>query len=161
MIRIPFWKMHGAGNDFILVDDRALRFPTHDATAIADLCHRRTGIGSEGLILIQPSTAADFRMRFFNPDGNEVAMCGNGARCVARLARDAMGYRLAVQSLPVQGVAIETLFKSLNINVERPWSTTATNTATPANDSCATASCATMKRATGSASSVIRSDSKP
>ena len=88
MIRMPFWKMHGAGNDFILVDDRALRFPTHDTKAIADLCHRRTGIGSEGLILIQPSTAADFRMRFFNPDGNEVAMCGNGARCVARLARD-------------------------------------------------------------------------
>jgi len=84
----PFWKMHGAGNDFILVDDRHCKFPERDAPTIAALCQRRTGIGSEGLILLQTSTVADFRMRFFNPDGHEVDMCGNGARCVARLACD-------------------------------------------------------------------------
>jgi diaminopimelate epimerase len=84
----PFWKMHGAGNDFILIDDRQRRFPEHDTAAIAAICCRRTGIGSEGLILIQDADTADFRMRFFNPDGNEVDMCGNGARCVARLAHD-------------------------------------------------------------------------
>ena len=84
----PFWKMHGAGNDFILIDDRQRRFPEHDTAAIAAICCRRTGIGSEGLILIQDADSADFRMRFFNPDGNEVDMCGNGARCVARLAHD-------------------------------------------------------------------------
>lgn len=87
-MRIPFWKMHGASNDFILVDDRALSFPVSDSKWIAALCARRTGIGAEGLILIQPSRAAHFRMRFFNPDGSEVEMCGNGARCVARLAFD-------------------------------------------------------------------------
>lgn len=85
-MRIPFWKMHGAANDFILVDDRALTFPAEDRRWIASICARRTGIGAEGLILIQPSHAAHFRMRFFNPDGSEVEMCGNGARCVARLA---------------------------------------------------------------------------
>ena len=85
---IPFWKMHGAGNDFVLVDDRTLKFPAADAAFMQRLAARRTGVGSEGIILIQPSATADFRMRFFNPDGGEVDMCGNGARCVARLAHD-------------------------------------------------------------------------
>lgn len=85
---IPFWKMHGAGNDFILVDDRALAFPVQNAAFIARLCDRRRGAGSDGLLLIQPSSEADFRMRFFNPDGSEADMCGNGARCIARLAHE-------------------------------------------------------------------------
>ena len=81
-----FWKMHGAGNDFILVDDRQETFPDRDSGFIARLCERRRGIGSEGLLLIRPSASADFRMRFFNPDGTEADLCGNGARCIARLA---------------------------------------------------------------------------
>lgn len=82
-----FWKMHGAGNDFILIDDRDKNFP-EDQEIIANLCKRRTGIGSDGLILIRPSQEADFSMIFFNPDGRKADMCGNGARCVARLAHD-------------------------------------------------------------------------
>jgi diaminopimelate epimerase len=78
--------MHGAGNDFILIDDREETFPTQDQKRIEEIATPKYGIGSEGVILIQPSDTADFRMRFFNPDGNEVEMCGNGARCVARLA---------------------------------------------------------------------------
>jgi len=85
---ISFWKMHGAGNDFILVDDRALTFPCADAAWIARIASRRTGVGCEGILLIQPSERVHFRMRFFNPDGGEADMCGNGARCVARLAHD-------------------------------------------------------------------------
>ena len=80
--------MHGAKNDFILVDDRKQAFPAGDKAWIASIASRRAGVGSEGVILIQPSKKADFRMRFFNPDGSEVEMCGNGARCVARLAHD-------------------------------------------------------------------------
>jgi diaminopimelate epimerase len=87
-MEIPFWKMHGASNDFILVDDRSLTFPADDHDWIAAVARRRTGVGAEGIILIQPSQHADFRMRFFNPDGGEVEMCGNGARCVARLAAE-------------------------------------------------------------------------
>ncbi len=82
----PFWKMHGAGNDFILVDDRSLRFPVADKAFVVHLCDRHRGIGSEGLLLIHPSATAHFRMRFFNPDGSEADLCGNGARCIARLA---------------------------------------------------------------------------
>ncbi|OGV65787.1 MAG: diaminopimelate epimerase [Lentisphaerae bacterium RIFOXYC12_FULL_60_16] len=85
-MKLDFWKMHGASNDFILLDDRSMTFPSRDKEWIARIAARRTGIGCEGIILIQPSTRADFRMRFFNPDGSEVEMCGNGARCVARLA---------------------------------------------------------------------------
>lgn len=87
-MNIPFWKMHGAGNDFVLVDDRAQTFPAGDDRWLAAQGRRRTGVGCEGFILIQPSASADFRMRFFNPDGSEVEMCGNGARCVARLAHE-------------------------------------------------------------------------
>ena len=85
---IHFWKMHGAANDFILVDDRQQTFPLRDRKWLEAIMARRTGIGSEGILLIQPSDKADFRMRFFNPDGGEADMCGNGARCIARLAHD-------------------------------------------------------------------------
>lgn len=86
-ISIPFWKMHGAGNDFILVDDRNGIFPaTGTAECIRRMCHRRRGIGADGLVLIQPAANADFRMRFYNSDGGEADMCGNASRCVARLA---------------------------------------------------------------------------
>ncbi|MCC5843813.1 MAG: diaminopimelate epimerase [Verrucomicrobia bacterium] len=84
----PFWKMHGAGNDFVLIDDREQTFPDADNDLIHSLARPKYGVGCEGVILIQPSETADFRMRFYNPDGGEVEMCGNGARCVARLAHE-------------------------------------------------------------------------
>jgi len=84
---VKFTKMHGAGNDFIMIDDRPAAFPADDYRLIASLCDRRTGIGSEGLILVQRSSTMDFKMRFFNPDGTEAELCGNGARCVAAFAK--------------------------------------------------------------------------
>lgn len=85
-MKIKFWKMHGARNDFVLIDDRAGTFPANDLPFITHLAARHSGIGAEGVILIQQSKTADFLMRFFNPDGGEAEMCGNGARCAARLA---------------------------------------------------------------------------
>ncbi len=85
-MQIPFYKMHGAANDFIVVDDRGLSFPVGNPEWMRSVMARNTGVGSEGILLIQPDDEADFRMRFFNPDGGEVDMCGNGARCIARLA---------------------------------------------------------------------------
>ena len=85
---IPFVKMHGAGNDFVLVDDMTGIFPVEDHRRIAAMATRPDGIGCEGVILVQKSEKADFRMRFFNPDGTEAEMCGNGARCVAQFARE-------------------------------------------------------------------------
>lgn len=85
-MKIKFTKMHGAGNDFILIDDREGQVPWEDHFVMASLAGRRVGIGCEGIILIQRSDKADFRMRFLNPDGTEVDMCGNGARCAAAFA---------------------------------------------------------------------------
>lgn len=85
-MKILFTKMHGAGNDFIVIDDREQSFPLDDVAFIQRITTRCTGVGSDGIILIQPSKSADLRMRFFNPDGSEVGLCGNGARCFARRA---------------------------------------------------------------------------
>ena len=88
MKKVRFTKMHGAGNDFVLIDDRAETFPVHDHLRLAALATARTGIACEGVILVQPSKVADFHMAFFNPDGTEADLCGNGARCVAAFARE-------------------------------------------------------------------------
>ena len=86
MSKIRFTKMHGAGNDFVLVDDRDGNFPER-GSLIAAMSADHTGIGCEGLILVRSSRKADFRMLFFNPDGSEAELCGNGARCVAAFAK--------------------------------------------------------------------------
>jgi diaminopimelate epimerase len=83
-----FTKMHGAGNDFVMINDMDERCRLTGA-AIARLCSRHRGIGADGLILIRPSSVASFAMRYFNSDGGEADMCGNGARCAAAFARDA------------------------------------------------------------------------
>ena len=83
---LNFTKMHGAANDFIMIDDREGNVPWQDYVLMSLMATRRIGIGCEGIILIQSSDRADFRMRFLNPDGTEVDMCGNGARCAAWFA---------------------------------------------------------------------------
>ena len=83
---VKFTKMHGAGNDFILVDDRDANFPIHDHRRIAMMATRRVGVGCEGVIILQKSLVCDFKMVFFNPDGTEAELCGNGARCIAAFA---------------------------------------------------------------------------
>lgn len=88
---MDFVKMHGIGNDFICLD--RFFFPQEEDYAVMAqwLCHRRTGVGADGLLIILPSQAADVRMRIFNQDGSEAEMCGNGLRCLARFVYDA-GY---------------------------------------------------------------------
>jgi diaminopimelate epimerase len=84
--KIHFTKMHGAGNDFVLIDDRDEKFPER-GSLIAAMASDHTGIGCEGVILVRNSKKADFRMTFYNPDGTEAELCGNGSRCVAAFAR--------------------------------------------------------------------------
>jgi diaminopimelate epimerase len=84
---IEFFKMSGSGNDFILIDNRDLSLPTANVTDfVKRVCERKVSVGADGLILIEKSDRVDFRWRFFNADGSEVDMCGNGGRCAARFA---------------------------------------------------------------------------
>jgi diaminopimelate epimerase len=88
---LHFTKMNGAGNDFILIDNRTGRVHL-DRNQIARLCDRHRGIGADGILLLEKaSNHADFRMRYFNADGGEAEMCGNGARCFARFTNKVAG----------------------------------------------------------------------
>ncbi len=101
-MRIPFYKMHGGGNDFVLIDHRRVVIPVADQPRFARrVCHRQTGAGADGLILIEGSAKADFSWRFYNADGSVAEMCGNGARCAARFA--------VLHKLAPENLAFETL----------------------------------------------------
>jgi diaminopimelate epimerase len=87
MKKIPFYKMQGNGNDFILIDNRRGILQGKNLTRLAkQVCHRNRSVGADGLIVVIPSKKADFKWRFFNSDGSEAEMCGNGSRCAARFA---------------------------------------------------------------------------
>jgi diaminopimelate epimerase len=85
---MKFTKMHGAGNDYVYVNCFQEQLPLPAAELSVKISDRRFGVGGDGLILIQPSSVADARMRMFNADGSESEMCGNGIRCVAKYVYD-------------------------------------------------------------------------
>ena len=114
--------MNGAGNDFIVCDNRARTFPL-DPKTIARLCDRHRGVGADGLRAVEPSeTGADFRMRYYNSDGGEAEMCGNGARCFARFAARLLAEIPEMISFETQAGLIRASFSGglVTVNMSDP-----------------------------------------
>ena len=110
MTTIPFFKMSGSGNDFIIIDNREAVVPeAHLQALIIGACRRKLSVGADGLILIEPSDSVDFRWRFFNADGSLPDMCGNGARCAARFA--------LIHGIADRQMAFETLAGTIEASV--------------------------------------------
>lgn len=87
-MQFSFYKYHGSGNDFIVADNRRQSFPTSNHSLIKKICDRNFGIGSDGMMLLEDKPGYDFHMRYFNSDGMEGSMCGNGGRCIVHFARE-------------------------------------------------------------------------
>jgi diaminopimelate epimerase len=111
MKKIRFWKMSGSGNDFVVVDRRNRSLLEDPSRFAQRVCRRKVSVGADGVLLLEESKRADFRMRIFNADGSEAEMCGNGARCIARFA--------CLQGIAGESMTFETLAGILRAQVSR------------------------------------------
>jgi len=112
-MELNFTKMHGIGNDFVLIDSRSEKLEGIDLKVLAkSICDRNFGVGADGLIIIWPSTKANYRMQIFNPDGSEPEMCGNGIRCFAKYLFEKDQLKTDVLSVETKaGIMVPTLIE--------------------------------------------------
>ncbi|TKG90490.1 diaminopimelate epimerase [Puteibacter caeruleilacunae] len=103
-MRVHFYKYQGAGNDFVIIDNRDKLFDGNNVELIEKLCDRRFGIGGDGLMLLEEDESSDFLMRYFNADGREASMCGNGGRCIVAFAHRLGLFNQSTQFMAVDGL---------------------------------------------------------
>lgn len=115
MNAIKFYKYQGAGNDFILIDNRGMQFREHHIASIEHLCSRRFGIGSDGFMLLQDAEGLDFEMLYYNADGKPSSMCGNGGRCIVAFAK-----KLGIINLEATFMAMDGLHHA-SLNAHGDW----------------------------------------
>lgn len=114
---LQFWKMNGAGNDFVVLDNRD-RSLSLGRDQIARLCQRQRGVGADGLLVVEPAeNGGDHRMRYYNADGGEAEMCGNGARCFARFVNFLEGGSLSSTTFETQAGLIRADFAGDQVRI--------------------------------------------
>jgi len=117
-MQYDFYKYHGAGNDFIIIDNRKFFFDKKNKSYIENICNRRTGVGADGLILLENDSNGDFKMVYFNADGNESTMCGNGGRCIVAFAKKMNIINKETSFEAIDGLHYATIDDKNNVNLQ-------------------------------------------